>query len=191
MSNDRWEFASTTTDHTYDCHTPTHTTMSDGVKDEDDTSVTATPQPVEHHPKPNKSFMIRTRNKPHHILTIEDGKLHVVSKPSLGGGWLWHCIKKSNWYGFVNAVSGTYLGHNNHGKIQAFQPHHLDWEFFMTDRHEDGGYVLLTWHGNELLQVAIGDDGKSLVEEKVGGTVWDFIEADFVRIPYQVYIPEL
>jgi len=49
----------------------------------------------------------------------------------------------------------------------------------------------LTWHGNELLQVAIGDDGKSLVEEKVGGTVWDFIEADFVRIPYQVYIPEL
>lgn len=191
MSESYWETASVTSS-TDDCPTPTYSTMSDPVhikeKDDDDSASVLTVQSVEHHPKPDRSFIIRERQAPYRIIGLDNGELKPRKGPSTGGGWLWQCVKKAGWYGFRNTVSGTYLGHNGQSKIVAVAPHHKSHEYFMAERHEEGGYVLLMRHGDELLQVAISKDGNALVEQKVG-TTWDFIEAGAVRISLQVDYP--
>ncbi|KAH6611027.1 hypothetical protein Trco_001047 [Trichoderma cornu-damae] len=192
MNESFWETASaTTTTSADDCPTPTFSNMSDppvSVREKDDSSSVITIQSVEHHPKADRSFVIRERREPHRVVALENGELKIVNDPSVGGGWLWQCVKKSGWYGFRNTASGTYLGHNGQQKIVAVAPHHKAHEFFMAERHEEGGYVLLMRHNDELLQVAISRDGRSLMEQKVG-TSWDFIEADAVRIPLHMYLP--
>ncbi|KAM0260264.1 hypothetical protein ACHAQJ_002828 [Trichoderma viride] len=124
----------------------------------------ATAPHAEYHPTEGKSYMIRTRQEPQRFLTLESGQLKALDRLPVGGGWLWKCGKKSGWYSFLNTVSGTYLGHNGEGDIVADAPHHKAWEYFTVDRHADGGYVLSTWHDDELLQVGIGKDGSSLVD---------------------------
>ncbi|KAH0527993.1 hypothetical protein TsFJ059_002907 [Trichoderma semiorbis] len=154
--------------------------MSDLVNNKDDGSSILTIQSVEHHPKADKFFMIREKQKPHRIITLFFGDLVLVEDQFAAQGWLWKCVKKSGWYGFQNMVSGAYLGYKGQSKkLQAVMPHHKNNEYFMAERHEDGGYVLLTIHGEELWQVAISEDGKSLVEKKAeegAGTAWDFVE---------------
>ncbi|RFU78027.1 hypothetical protein TARUN_4183 [Trichoderma arundinaceum] len=191
MNESVWETASViTTSSADDCPTPTFSTMSDPVhiKEKDDSSSVITIQSVEHHPKADKSFVIRERREPHRIMALENGELKILSDPFAGGGWLWNCVKKAGWYGFRNTVSGTYLGHNGQQKIVAIAPHHKSHEYFMAERHEEGGYILLMRHGDELLQVAVSKDGNSLVEQKEG-TAWDFIESGAIRIPLHMYIP--
>ncbi|EHK22799.1 uncharacterized protein TRIVIDRAFT_131558, partial [Trichoderma virens Gv29-8] len=131
---------------------------------------------VEHHPKAGKYFMIRTRAEPHYILTVEDGELRLLTKPTLGGGTFWHCSKRSGWLTFRNSVTGTFLGQNGQGGFSATQFHQEMREYFVTERHEDGGYILIMKNGDELSQVAISGDAECLVEQKEGGTAWDFIE---------------
>ncbi|KAH0531438.1 hypothetical protein TsFJ059_000267 [Trichoderma semiorbis] len=138
---------------------------------------------VEYRPKAGKSFMIRTRTKPHYILTVESGELRLLEKPTLGGGSFWHCVKRSGWHTFCNSVTGTHLHHDGRGKITIQHAGNLFQnmnEYFTTERHEDGGYILLMKHGDELTQVAISGDGKCLIEKKEDGTTWDFIEAKYV-----------
>ncbi|KAL6811025.1 hypothetical protein GGI42DRAFT_206089 [Trichoderma sp. SZMC 28013] len=181
MNESTWDTASIiTTSSADDCHTPTPSTMSEPIHIKDDGSSILTIQSVEHHPKAGKQFMIREKQKPHRIITLSFGDLVLMDEQSAAQGWLWQCVKKSGWYGFRNVVSGSYLGyHGQNKKIQACMPHHKSHEYFMTERHEDGGYVLLTIHGEELWQVDISKDGKSLVEKKAeegGGVAWDFVE---------------
>ncbi|QYS93000.1 hypothetical protein H0G86_000390 [Trichoderma simmonsii] len=138
---------------------------------------------VEYHPKTGKYFMIRTRKKPHYILTVENGELGLLEKPTLGGGCFWHCVKRNGWHTFRNSVTGTNLHHDGQSKISIQRAHGLFQnmnEYFTTERHEDGGYILLMKHGDELSQVAISRDGKCLIERKEDGTAWDFIEAKYV-----------
>lgn len=181
MNESTWDTASIiTTSSADECHTPTPSTMSDPVNIKDDGSSILTIQSVEHHPKAGKQFMIRERQEPHRIIALLFGELVLIDEQSTAQGWLWKCVKKSGWYGFRNVVSGSYLGYKGQSKtLQACMPHHKNNEYFMTERHEDGGYVLLTIHGEELWQVAISKDGKSLVEKKAeegAGTAWDFVE---------------
>ncbi|KAL7804067.1 hypothetical protein V8C43DRAFT_320635 [Trichoderma afarasin] len=137
---------------------------------------------LEYHPKAGKYFMIRTRTEPHYILTVESGELRLLEKPTLGGGSFWHCVKRSGWHTFCNSVTGTNLHHDGQGKISIQRAHKLFQNmdgYFTTERHEDGGYILLMKHGDELSQVAISGDGKCLIEQKEGGTAWDFIDAKY------------
>ncbi|RFU74592.1 dynamin family [Trichoderma arundinaceum] len=135
---------------------------------------------VEFHPKVGKTFLIRTRHEPHFILAFENGGLKLLSKPSLGGGYFWHCMKRNGWYTFRNTVTGSYLNYDGQGKICARQPHHKRHEYFMAERHEEGGYILLLKQGDELLQAAISDNEKCLLAQREEGTAWDFIEAEYV-----------
>ncbi|KAL6690674.1 hypothetical protein J3F84DRAFT_179332 [Trichoderma pleuroticola] len=140
-------------------------------------------KPMEYHPRAGKYFMIRTRTEPHYILTVENGELRLLEKPTLGGGSFWHCVKRSGWHTFCNSVTGTHLHHDGQGKISIQRAGHLLQnmnEYFTTERHEDGGYILLMKHGDELSQVAIFGDGKCLIEQREDGTAWDFIEAKHV-----------
>ncbi|KAJ4865377.1 hypothetical protein T069G_01907 [Trichoderma breve] len=138
---------------------------------------------LEYHPKAGRYFMIRTRTEPHYILTVENGELRLLEKPTLGGGSFWHCVKRSGWHTFCNSVTGTNLHHDGQGKISIQRAHNFFQNmdgYFTTERHEDGGYILLMKHGDELSQVAISGDGKCLIEQKEDGTAWDFIEARYV-----------
>ncbi|KAL6690489.1 hypothetical protein J3F84DRAFT_353388 [Trichoderma pleuroticola] len=158
--------------------------MSDPIHIKDDGSSVLTIQSVEHHPIAGKNFMIQEKQKPHRIITLLYGDLVLMDEQVPALGWLWKCVKRLGWYGFRNVVSGSYLGHDGHSKIHAVMSHHEPFEYFMAERHEDGGYVLLTRHGEELWQVAISKDGKSLVEKKAeegAGTAWDFVEVSQAR----------
>ncbi|KAL7935982.1 hypothetical protein V8C35DRAFT_296535 [Trichoderma chlorosporum] len=185
MNESTWESASVTTaSSTDDCPTPTPSTMSDPTRLKDDNSSIFTIPSGEHHPKDGKLLMLRERHKPHHILSLRFGELVLLDSECPALGCLWLCEKKAGWYGFRNFVSGTYLGHNGKSRIQAAMPHHKSHEYFMAERHEDGGYVLLTRHGEELWQVAVDQDGSHLVEQKAAGTAWDFVDADRLSVSF-------
>ncbi|RFU75747.1 dynamin family [Trichoderma arundinaceum] len=171
------------------CLTPISSAMADNCtigEKEDSISIT-TSQHLEYHPKAHRSFMIRMRQPPHHIIALENGELKMLDKLSVGSGWLWHCDKKDGWYGFRNTVSGTYLGHNG-DKIVAEAPHHESDENFIPERHEEGGYILLRKDNDGLLQVAISEDGNSLVQGQEG-PAWDFIEDQTLHTRIHMYIP--
>ncbi|KAL7950526.1 hypothetical protein V8C42DRAFT_306785 [Trichoderma barbatum] len=176
MNDSAWESASiVTTSSIDDCPTPTISTMSDPIKDDDLSTLHF--QTTEHHPKSGKTFIICETQKPHRVVSLYFGRLTLLDKRYAGVGYLWMCVKKAGWYGFQNVSSGTYLGHCQ-SQVRATQPHHKADEYFIAERHEDGGYVLLTKHGEELWQVAISKDGTSLVEVKPDqgtGTAWDFV----------------
>lgn len=103
-----------------------------------------------------------------------------------GAGWLWNCVKKCGWYGFRNTASGTYLGRDNEGNIVANAPHHIHWEYFIVDRQSEGGYALLTWHDDQLIDVVLLEGVYSLqerVEKTDVAVAWDFIDVKLVNVP--------
>lgn len=203
MSENSWEevISTSTSSLTGDCLTPKDTlsTMSGPIaireketdKHKPDVSALPPSKPVENQPLADKSLMIRTTQEPHRILTLCSGELKFLSKPIPGGGAFWRCVKKDGWYGFRNTVSGAYLGHDTQGKIRATQLHHKSDEYFIMDRHEKGGYILLMRKDAELLQVSISEDGKSLVQQKETGTAWDFIDAQYVNHSVSIAYPNM
>lgn len=182
MNESTWEIASVVTTNSIDSSSSSSssdTPMSETIRIITEDASSFSIRRAEHHPKANKHFMIRERQAPHRIVTLSHGRVKLIDKPSIGGGWLWLCVKNGGWYGFVNTVSNTYLGHTNEGDIIASALQHLSHESFVVDRHEDGGYVLfMTRWGEDLRPLAISQDGDALVEERAesAGTAWDFVE---------------
>jgi hypothetical protein len=170
----------------------------DVPKDEQHICPTAT---AEHQPVAGKTFIIRTRKEPHLALTLRGGVLVLLPEIIPGNGAFWNCYKKDGWYGFENSVSGTYLGHENDDKIHAKTFNHKSHEYFMVDRHINGGYILLLGShnnrqyydeegsDNNLMQVAISEDGKWLVQKKEEGIAWDFIDIKHTRCSMELEYP--
>lgn len=188
MGQADFEFSTSSTD---DCPTPTSSTTADAIfTDENDAdTLFGTFSNKEHHPIANKPCMIRTKQKTHRYLILEDGKLRLVESDEIRGGWLWHCLKNRGWYGFRNTASGTYLGHNGGNdwcstktKLLANASHHKTDEHFMPDRQIDGGYTLLARKDDQLLPVIISESDKLLLgsAEETNGTAWEFIDTKFI-----------
>lgn len=139
-------------------------------------------------PIADELFLIRSREKPHLLLTICGGEPKCIPKPIAGGGSFWHCYKKNNWYLFRNTVSGTYLGLDG-GKVCAKPLQSNCTQYLTLDRDESGGYILHVLHvqnvhdlsSMERWQVAISEDGRSVVPRGEGGTVWDFIDLKYFQ----------
>ncbi|PTB46544.1 uncharacterized protein TrAFT101_004004 [Trichoderma asperellum] len=173
---------------TDDCPTPTSTIMTDTMfADKKDIVVPIAAAPhVEHHLVANRSFMIRTRQKPHLYLTLEHGELKLLENITVGGGWLWYCFKNCGWYGFRNTVSGTYLGHawwDDRHRLLANAPHHRADEYFIADRQTDGGYTLLARKDDQLLPVVISEFHMLLGQaEEANGTAWEFVDTKFINM---------
>ncbi|PTB40530.1 uncharacterized protein TrAFT101_005711 [Trichoderma asperellum] len=203
MGENSWEevISTSTSSSTGECPTPADalSTMSDTIvirekeTDKDKRNAIALPpsKAVENQPLADKSLMIRTTQEPHRILTLCNGELKFLSKPIPGGGAFWHCVKKDGWYGFRNTVSGAYLGHDTKGKITATKPQHESDEYFIMDRHEKGGYILLMRNDAELLQVSISEDGRSLTQQKETGTSWDFIDVQYIHHSMSIAYPNM
>ncbi|PYH90376.1 hypothetical protein BO71DRAFT_422338 [Aspergillus ellipticus CBS 707.79] len=94
-------------------------------------------------------------------------------------GTHWHCVENKNrWLGFYNAVSGTYIRHNNQKKEWRFDANgkkHGDWESFCARECPGGGHVLLVKHWDGLLAMR-AEGGELVVDCKgEGGTAWEFV----------------
>lgn len=191
------------TSSTEGCPTPS-TTMSEGIPScddifDDDVSFDNKPdktkeinpsrdnyaQHIEHQPIPGRTFIIRTREKPHRILSQEGGELEFLDRPNPAWGVYWHCHENGHWFLFRNTTSGTYLGYDESGSVLATKTCYKEDEFFVPIRQEGGGYILHTFHPDQrkLRQVAIADgwSGSLLREQDKGGTPLDFIDAKYVR----------
>ncbi|PKS12460.1 hypothetical protein jhhlp_000666 [Lomentospora prolificans] len=124
---------------------------------------------------PDATFIIQHRDTGR-IVTLVDGELRLCEGYSSRGGFHWQCVTKDRWLGFRNAVSGTYIGHNDKKKFIANVRHHQSNEHFLERLNQKGSYEVLVKHGNDLRSMAIGSDGTSLVETKDEGDLWDFIK---------------
>lgn len=118
-----------------------------------------------------------------HTITLRNGSLS-LSELDLDGKQdeysYWLCVEDNGYFGFFNTKSGKYIGHDGEWDMQATAVHSKDWKYLITPRrHPDGGYQLLTplWqHTHTLMEVAVADDGKSLVRRQHGTTLWMFIK---------------
>ncbi|RYP40508.1 hypothetical protein DL767_001637 [Monosporascus sp. MG133] len=158
--------------------TPTHTALSDdeymGLDPRfSKASTSATPETV---PWPGNKFVIRERASGRAIALV-DGELRLSWWDCAGDrGAHWICEDKNGWLGFRNPVSNTYMGKDNRGNFYAKANQHRAWEYFCAMRHPEGGYILLMRHWDELLKMAVGEDGCKLVTTKGEGTVWEFLK---------------
>ncbi|KAK5990130.1 hypothetical protein PT974_08396 [Cladobotryum mycophilum] len=157
------------------CPTPTRSVFSDA------TMTSSAPKNVEHHPQEGKTFIIRSHDERKMVIELLNGAPQVESEQAAGAGIAWRCVKRQGWYGFINTVSGAYLGHNARKKLHSKVFHHKADEEFMAERHPDGGYLLLMKQGDGLWQIAIGEDNELVLKEKEG-TTWDFIEANNMKV---------
>jgi len=175
------------------CNTPTHTSIPDTCLDSELPSYSSLNRAtVGVCPWKGATFIIRDP-KTNLIIALKEGilGLYPQEKEHSGGiyhygrGSHWHCVENEGvWLGFCNAVSGTYIGHdNNHSnwRFVAIGKRHAEWEYFCARQHPDGGYVLLVKHwGNFLPMKAGGKENTELVVDakREGGTAWEFIRVD-------------
>ncbi|KAK5660293.1 hypothetical protein OQA88_12833 [Cercophora sp. LCS_1] len=102
----------------------------------------------------------------HRALCLSNGKPILVppsppTLPSHTGNWHWAVTETVGYLGLRNCASGTYLGRNFGGGIEAMAGHHRWWEYFCARRHPEGGYVLLNANcvAQEMEKVGLGEDG--------------------------------
>lgn len=112
-----------------------------------------------------------------HTITVCNGTLRVCRGLNQFGGFFWECVENNGWLGFRNCISGKYMGRDDAGNFVADAGDHTQHEWICARRHPDGGYVLLVRRGDDLLKMAIGDDGQGLVETRLEGTRWVFNKA--------------
>ncbi|KAL7786603.1 hypothetical protein V8C43DRAFT_290180 [Trichoderma afarasin] len=136
--------------------------------------------PPENHPIPGKSCIIATRTKPPRFYVLKNGQPEFLAKPILSGGHIWNTEEKDGWLSFRNETSGTCLGQNKEGKVEATQKQPKQQERFTARRKEDGGYMLFVLYETALLGVAISEDGQSLVLQRGDGEALDFIDSKYL-----------
>ncbi|KAI5860039.1 hypothetical protein GGS23DRAFT_245806 [Durotheca rogersii] len=155
--------------------TPTDTTMGDDSKSSFDPFAPGGSPEMHVVPWPGKTFAIR-EHAGHRYLTLVDGELRAVDNVGMQGGWYWTCKEQGGWLGFLNPVSGTYMGHNGKGEFWAKYNYHKVQESFCATQHPQGGYLLLTRRDSSLVKMTIAENGSGLVQTESAGTQWDFLE---------------
>ncbi|KAL6788710.1 hypothetical protein J3E68DRAFT_415546 [Trichoderma sp. SZMC 28012] len=147
--------------------------------------------PPENHPIPGKSCIIATRNEPPRFYVLKNGQPEFLAEPLLSGGHIWNCEVEDGWLTFPNETSGTHLGHNEEGKVEATQKQPTQQERFTARRKENGGYMLFVLQGTELLGVVISEDGKYLMLQKGEGEALDFIDSKYLDSPVSLKYPNM
>ncbi|KAL8975790.1 MAG: hypothetical protein Q9205_008073 [Flavoplaca limonia] len=128
-------------------------------------------------PWPGSTFIIRSVSSGH-VLTLLDGQI-VLTQPGGRGSIHWACVETKGWLGFLNVVSGKFLGYDANWKLCCSAERHSWWEFFCIRMRPEGGCVLLMTHYERLWQVGIKvEQGvEKLAKMEYGGSdriVWEF-----------------
>ncbi|KAJ8124170.1 hypothetical protein ONZ43_g47 [Nemania bipapillata] len=113
-------------------------------------------------PENGQTYMIRELGSDR-VLTLVDGELTLQLNDGTRGGWHWHCEENPDgWIGFRDAVSGSYLGHNNKGGYIARAKRMDSWECFVLRPRSQGGYNLYVKHWHKLKPMGVTDgDGST------------------------------
>ncbi|KAL9017672.1 MAG: hypothetical protein Q9185_005006 [Variospora sp. 1 TL-2023] len=157
-------------------------------------------------PWPNSTFVIRCASSGR-VITLLEGQITFTALPPRGrhhggggggggGSVHWACVESNGWLGFLNIVSGRFLGHDSKGKLCCTAARHRRWEHFcVRKRPQGGGYVLLMRHYDGVCCVGVKKEvEQGRVVEKLakledaaaaaaaaagssnGGIVWEFGE---------------
>ncbi|KAI0104257.1 hypothetical protein GGR51DRAFT_522151 [Nemania sp. FL0031] len=148
----------------WEVNTPTHTTAASVLDlDYDAKSVSShrssatftMKSVVTSVPEDGHTYMIREVGSDR-VLTLVDGKLTLQTNDGTRGGWHWVCAENAEgWIGFRDAVSGSYIGHDNKGGFIC-QAKKMDaWEYFVLRPREAGGYNLCVKHWGKLKPVGV------------------------------------
>lgn len=141
------------------------------------------PQALENQPLKDIPILIRTRKEPQLYLTLCDGEVRLLPKPSPAGGSFWYCVRNGGWCGFRNTASGTYLGITNSISICARQRQQSSREYLTAERDVNGGYILNVFipSENHLLPLSASKENKFLSAQNEGGIVWDLFESKYLE----------
>ncbi|KAJ5317492.1 hypothetical protein N7508_002000 [Penicillium antarcticum] len=132
-------------------------------------------------PSEGRLFIIRDPNT-ELVIGLNEGILTLV--PERNGyvcGIYWLCVESENmWLGFRNAISGTYIGHDNKRKFIADKKWHRGHESFCVRQHPDGGHVMLVrWSNDGFLPMRVEGRTELVVStRKHAGTAWEFIQVE-------------
>ncbi|KAI1810318.1 hypothetical protein GGS20DRAFT_568180 [Poronia punctata] len=132
-----------------------------------------TPRVPEHH----KMYMIRDISTKMAI-TLEWGKITLVTKPGHAGGWQWCCESNKGWLGFREVVSGKFMGRDKDDCL-ATNPWMSQYDSFVLRACEAGGYNLYIKKGDGF--VAVTRDTKGSLFLSSDFTV-DFTRWEFIRV---------
>jgi hypothetical protein len=111
-------------------------------------------------------------------ITFQHGELvlepdHGGTSPTAHNTWL--CCEQNNYWGFLNPVTGHYLGHDGGGGMRAAATEIRGWEMFQARSLAGGGYLLLMpYYSGALQQIAVAEDARHLTRRMHGGAVWEF-----------------
>ncbi|KAL4781985.1 hypothetical protein BJX76DRAFT_306797 [Aspergillus varians] len=171
----------------HDCNTPTDTSPPESYADPDHPPYLA---PLAVPPEGGATFVIRDPQTGL-VIALRNGMLSLRPERQVHGfgltgrGSHWHCVENDElWLGFRNAVSGTYIGHDNKQSCWRFiadAKAHKPWEWFCARQHPGGGHMLLVRHNDGFRAMKIGgEQNRELIvgERGQGGTAWEFIVVD-------------
>lgn len=128
-------------------------------------------------PWPGNAYIIIEKNTGRAI-TLYQG--HLFLNPESGGTIptglnTWLCCERNNYWGFLNTVTGHYLGHDGGSGMRVSATRIQSWEMFVARPLAGGGYQLLMPHYSQTLQqIAVAEDGRHLTRRMHGGAVWEF-----------------
>ncbi|RWA10126.1 hypothetical protein EKO27_g4973 [Xylaria grammica] len=126
-------------------------------------------------PAPGGTYMIYHQASGN-MLSLEQGQLKLRSSPQSGNHW--NCIQNHGYFGFIETVSGNFLGRDGNYGFRAEARLHLLWEWFIITHAGDEGYHLQSPHWFSLRWVGIGEDGQTLIDVASidHAAVWRFVE---------------
>jgi hypothetical protein len=159
----------------YTTTTPPETVLTDVLNDHDPFDGAEPSSSLV--PWPGSTFIIRSVSSGH-VMTLLDGHI-VVTQPGGRGSILWACVETKGWLGFLNVVSGKFLGHDAKGRLCCSAERHQGWENFCVRMRPEGGCVLLMTHYERLWHVGIKVEEGVEKLAKIGdggsdGIVWEF-----------------
>ncbi|GAP89900.1 putative actin cross-linking [Rosellinia necatrix] len=214
-----WSSSSATTSNTAGVNTPSHTTTTTTTK----TARSIDGSPAGHDMPPRAGAFASFVKSPAafvvgcvperggvyvvreidtgRVLALVDGRLTLISDAAGAGagggrgGWEWHYEETdAGWAGLRNAVSGTYLGHDNKGGYVARAARMRDWEAFVVRPRRQGGYSLAVKHWDRFKPMGVaaaaaadadaGSDSDKAAPRLVdapgfeAATRWEFVEVD-------------
>lgn len=172
MNEQSWQEVSDDTS-TENCPTPTTTHDEPSSYSEIESLIQ-----LEFQPGGTGPYLVRARGS-RLFLSLCHGELKFCPEPMAGS--YWERVPKDGWFGLRNTVSGRYISHDDNSQIYVKHLHLTPHEYFTDCRDPNGGYILkqLKSSTNELMEVSISKNKKSLEHHKRGGTAWDFIETKY------------